>query len=563
MADPTVRVALVVADIALSAADWGIASRSSVGAGAGSGQVVSPLVLLDRNFTVRGAYENQASWPTLDFSFQRAKARGIDLFVASNGSSSPAELALVLGYNMAIVSRVCLPSKLSQVAVSTNPRPPRIPGNNTQSRLPEQPDCAAGSSTNGGAALMRRCWVAVTVQDNAAYGHDVDAYGKAVPNGYIFWLYGSYNLCEVLMGEECVSQLGAVGCFYNMTAAYSPDGDRGREATGWPDAGRQPSRVGPLVGGIVGGIGALLVVVVTAAAVLKGRRAAVGARHEAGARQCEGGRVQEDKPTGLPARTSACAGTGKAKEHSQGTLGSPDGDGAAGAGAGAGGGCADRCAERPRVPAAVLAQCFEREVAVLARCQHPNVIRMLAANLGPPRACLVMELMETSLEGLLYGSPRAERLLPLPTVLHIAVQVARALSYMHPTILHRDLKPANVLVSQPDTEKPTVKVAVPYMAPEAFDCSNFTITDRADMYAFGVMLWEMLAGCRPWLSRTPVQVAYAVTIRRERPPLGQVPERRCPPALRALILSCWEDDPQRRPAAAEVVKMLVVIQESA
>ncbi|EFJ40138.1 hypothetical protein VOLCADRAFT_100114 [Volvox carteri f. nagariensis] len=167
-------------------------------------------------------------------------------------------------------------------------------------------------------------------------------------------------------------------------------------------------------------------------------------------------------------------------------------------------------------------------------------------------------------------------------VLHIGIQIARALSYLHPTILHRDLKPANVLISKPDSDKPVAKLADfglsrllqsvlvtrnpevgtgPYIAPEVFDVTNTTVTDRADVYALGVVLWEMLTGKRPWIGQTTVQIAFAVAVNEERLPLHNLPEERCPPKLRALVLSCWDPDPARRPAAAEVVKALALVQE--
>ncbi|KXZ41538.1 hypothetical protein GPECTOR_407g246 [Gonium pectorale] len=104
---------------------------------------------------------------------------------------------------------------------------------------------------------------------------------------------------------------------------------------------------------------------------------------------------------------------------------------------------------------ATLAQ----EVEVLGRCDHPNVVRLLAASTKPPTLFLVMELMDTSLDRLLYGNDGGQRPLPLPTVLHIAIQVAQALAYLHPTIMHRDLKPGNVLISRPDSPEPTAKLA--------------------------------------------------------------------------------------------------------
>ncbi|GLI66124.1 hypothetical protein VaNZ11_009853 [Volvox africanus] len=226
---------------------------------------------------------------------------------------------------------------------------------------------------------------------------------------------------------------------------------------------------------------------------------------------------------------------------------------------------------------------LKQEVEVLARCQHPNVVRLLAACLRPPRFCLVMELMETSLDRLLYNPERHHKLLPLDTVLHIAIQIAKGLAYLHPTIVHRDLKPGNVLISHSDapgrftvkladfglsrlrdtvlvTEHPEVGTA-PYIAPEAFDVFNNRITDRVDVYALGIILWEMLAGRPPWSGLNIVVIALSVAMYRQRPPLVAVPRDRCPRKLRLLIESCWEHIPERRPAAAEVVKRLALIQQ--
>ncbi|GLC77411.1 hypothetical protein PLESTF_001932700 [Pleodorina starrii] len=222
-----------------------------------------------------------------------------------------------------------------------------------------------------------------------------------------------------------------------------------------------------------------------------------------------------------------------------------------------------------------------QEVEVLARCHHPNIVRLLAASLVPPRVCLVMELMDTSLDRLLHGVEG--RSLDLGTVLHIALQIARALSYLHPTVLHRDLKPANVLISQPYSDKPLAKLAdfglsrlqttvhatkntevgtAPYVAPESFDVLNPAMSDRAEIYAFGVILWEMLTGKRPWQGSSTAQIAYAVSMLNSRLPLRDLSEGRCPHKVRALMVGCWEKDPARRPAAAELVKALVLAQEA-
>ncbi|KXZ44164.1 hypothetical protein GPECTOR_72g611 [Gonium pectorale] len=100
------------------------------------------------------------------------------------------------------------------------------------------------------------------------------------------------------------------------------------------------------------------------------------------------------------------------------------------------------------------------------------------------------------------------------------------------------------------------------MAPETFEVTNHTITDRADVYAFGVILWEMLSGCQPWKGMNLVQVAFTVSLLKHRLPMGRLPPERCPPRLRSIIEACWEEDPARRPAAAELVKKLLLLQQS-
>ncbi|KAG2494642.1 hypothetical protein HYH03_007160 [Edaphochlamys debaryana] len=233
------------------------------------------------------------------------------------------------------------------------------------------------------------------------------------------------------------------------------------------------------------------------------------------------------------------------------------------------------------------ADAFSQELLVLGRCNHPNIVKVLAASaLCTARPVIVLELMETSLDKVLYGSP--DVVLPMATVLHIARQVAQGLSYLHPTILHRDLKPANVLLSDSHSENPIVKLSdfglsrlresalvttrpaagtPPYTAPECFDVLHPAITHRADCYSFGVLLWEMLAGAQPWAGMTGVQIAYGVAFQQRRlmvpahgsPGGGDMD--RWPPRLCALLKGCWEAESLRRPAAADMVKVLLLAQQ--
>ncbi|KAG2487991.1 hypothetical protein HYH03_013430 [Edaphochlamys debaryana] len=256
--------------------------------------------------------------------------------------------------------------------------------------------------------------------------------------------------------------------------------------------------------------------------------------------------------------------------------------------AGAGGAAAGAAAgAREAKPAggggreASLYATFVAEVEVMARMRHPNIIRLLAASLQPPRVCLVMELAETSLDRLLYGRGPGAGPLPLGTVLHIGVQICSALAYMHPTVIHRDLKPANVLLMDAASPTPTVKLAdfglsklqstaqftrhagvgtASYMAPETLSPYGLAVTHHVDIYATGIILFEMLAGQHPWRGLTIIQIATAVALRHQRPDLDALGSERCPPRLRQLIRACWEADPLRRPAAPEMAKTLVLLQ---
>ncbi|GIL66785.1 hypothetical protein Vafri_20296 [Volvox africanus] len=228
-------------------------------------------------------------------------------------------------------------------------------------------------------------------------------------------------------------------------------------------------------------------------------------------------------------------------------------------------------------PEEVFTKSFAQEVQILGRCRHPNVVRLLAACVDGPRRCLVMELMETSLERLIHCGPP---IMPLPKVLHIGICIANALAYLHPTITHRDLKPANVLINNPSSDQPIVKLSdfgtsrlrltvaptadpeagtPAYMAPECFDLSNNRILHHADMYSLGVLLWEMLTGIRPWQGQGLMDIAIRVTWNRDRLPLEALPSSRCPQKLSRLLYSCWDADPVRRPAAAEAAKILTIM----
>lgn len=156
---------------------------------------------------------------------------------------------------------------------------------------------------------------------------------------------------------------------------------------------------------------------------------------------------------------------------------------------------------------------FAREGELLRQLNHPNIVQVLATAEEGGQHFIVMEYVQGgSLRELLDQQPQ----LPIARVLSIAIDVADALTRTHRlNIIHRDLKPANVLLAQDGTPRLTdfglafledganltqsgaLVGTVDYIPPEA--CQGKALDRRMDIWAFGVMLFEMLAGQRPFM----------------------------------------------------------------
>ena len=207
---------------------------------------------------------------------------------------------------------------------------------------------------------------------------------------------------------------------------------------------------------------------------------------------------------------------------------------------------------------------FSREVHAVAALNHPNICHLY--DVGPDY--LVMELVE--------GPTLARRIkqgaLPLDEALKIARQIGDALEAAHDKgIVHRDLKPGNVILKPDGSVKvldfglaqveprttsggeqelessPTISVAATqagvilgtaaYMAPE--QARGEPVDKRADIWSFGVVFYEMLAGQRTYDGKTVSDVLAAVLIKE--PDLSKVP-----PEVRKLLRHCLQKDPKKR-----------------
>jgi serine/threonine protein kinase len=257
---------------------------------------------------------------------------------------------------------------------------------------------------------------------------------------------------------------------------------------------------------------------------------------------------------------------------------------------------------------------FMDELEVMARLRHPGIVGLVGACPRPPKQCFVMELCAGgSLFQLLHGGggPSGKPApLPLPHAVAIARDVAAALTYLHslrPAVVHRDIKSMNVLLAAPydGVGPPTVRLTdfglvacangtagTPnYMAPELLagrpfgkpvSVSRASATStpacfpavlapslsptqkhtyaraprfQVDVYAFGVLLWEICARCVPFVGWRPADIRDQVVGAGARPDLRSLPYD-FPDDLRSVMTTCWSAEPARRPDIAVVHRQL-------
>jgi tetratricopeptide (TPR) repeat protein/tRNA A-37 threonylcarbamoyl transferase component Bud32 len=231
----------------------------------------------------------------------------------------------------------------------------------------------------------------------------------------------------------------------------------------------------------------------------------------------------------------------------------------------------------PELLAGISVERFRREVLLAAQLQHPHVVPVLTAGDMDGIPWFSMPYVD--------GDSLRDRLakggVGIGEAVSILRDVARALGYAHARgIVHRDIKPDNVLLSggsatvtdfgiakaisaartdggvtSSSLTQVGTSIGTPaYMAPE--QAAGDPDTDhRADIYSFGVMAYEVLAGRPPFIATTPTKLLAAHMAESPRDLLEFRPD--CPPSLAALVMRCLAKDPDQRPAAAgEMVQVL-------
>eukprot|EP00850_Spirogloea_muscicola_P018173 SM000164S02235 [mRNA] locus=s164:61815:66246:+ [translate_table: standard] len=238
--------------------------------------------------------------------------------------------------------------------------------------------------------------------------------------------------------------------------------------------------------------------------------------------------------------------------------------------------------------AADILETFQQEVMMLRRIRHKNVVQFIGACSAWPLLCIVTELMAGgSVRDVL---DRRGRGFELGEAVRILRDTAHGMDFFHKRgMIHRDLKAANLLMN----EQGVVKVAdfgVARVEPgplrraasmrvlsgmemanvkslqdhhsEAAIRTSFTKKDevlehqvynhKADVYSYGITIWELLTGGIPYAGLTPIQAAYGVILRQLRPDIPST----WPPTLASLAQACWDEDPTNRPEFSEILLLL-------
>ena len=226
---------------------------------------------------------------------------------------------------------------------------------------------------------------------------------------------------------------------------------------------------------------------------------------------------------------------------------------------------------------------FLKEARAASALNHPNIVTIHEVDHADGIDFLVMELV---------GGRPLNELIPrggmaVDRVLELAEQIAGGLAAAHAAgIVHRDIKPANIVIADggqakmldfglakplaaaaqadaatmgvaPATELGIVVGTVAYMSPE--QAQGRPIGDRSDIFSFGTVLYEMLAGRKPFAGDS--SIVTVARILSETPPPIRSSRSDVPPALEALVTACLEKTPARRPGAREVADRLKTMRE--
>ncbi|KAH0788922.1 TKL family protein kinase [Histomonas meleagridis] len=200
---------------------------------------------------------------------------------------------------------------------------------------------------------------------------------------------------------------------------------------------------------------------------------------------------------------------------------------------------------------------FCREVGVLAKCDNLFLVPFYGWKPTIPLLIVTEYIPNGSLFGALRHRKGAPSLTPTQKTI-IALGICKGMASLHAMgIIHRDLKSLNILLDKKlfpricdfgtsrltsESNLMTKNVGTPHwMAPESFVSTDYT--NKVDVYAFGIMMWEMLTETAPFQGKDGIQIAIAVSQNQERPAFPD----KTPKELKQFINALWNQDPNNRP----------------
>ncbi|ONI04744.1 hypothetical protein PRUPE_6G337600 [Prunus persica] len=220
---------------------------------------------------------------------------------------------------------------------------------------------------------------------------------------------------------------------------------------------------------------------------------------------------------------------------------------------------------------AALAE-FKREVRIMRKLRHPNVVLFMGAVTRPPNLSIITEFLPRGSLYRIIHRPHCQ--IDEKRRIKMALDVARGMNCLHastPTIVHRDLKSPNLLVDKNWNVKvcdfglsrlkhntflssKSTAGTPEWMAPEVL--RNENSNEKCDVYSFGVILWELATLKLPWSGMNPMQVVGAVGFQNRR---LEIPKE-LDPLVARIILECWQTDPNLRPSFSELTVALKPLQ---